>query len=161
MNRALELGSITLALTGAGVGISLGMLFHSEPPFRVHLEDSLPLALLGTFVGALVGCGVSAACARRPRLIQTAALAFTALLGASISAPLGWIAGSIVASERLPHAEEPGDVKHLPPVGMVIGTGVGGVLGFALGYLQKLLESRSASAGRSGACGESDANLHR
>jgi hypothetical protein len=146
MGHATQLAPIIFLLVGAGVGLSVGMLTHNESPFQVHLEDSMPLVFLGAFVGAFVGCGVAATCIRRPRLVRPAGLASITLLGAAVAAPLGWIAGTVVASERLPRADVKEDVQHLPPLGMAVGSGVGCVVGLALGGVQLLLDHRRPSA---------------
>lgn len=142
MSRTVLFGPAILALVGAGFGICLGMLSGNVPPWTVHLDVSVPLLLLGALVGALAGCAVSAACVRRPRHIRNAGLALTALLGASVTAPLGWIAGSIVAAERLPRVDVKEDVWHLPPVGMAGGAIVGCGLGLAIGVAQTRLDRR-------------------
>jgi hypothetical protein len=146
MNRATQLGPIIFLLAGAGVGLCAGMLAHNVPPYQVHLEDSIPLVLLGGFVGALVGCGVRVTCHHRPHLSRGAGLASVALLGAALTAPLGWIAGTIVASDRLPRMEVKEDVQHLPPLGMAVGAGIGCVMGLALGKVQLRLDRRTPSA---------------
>jgi hypothetical protein len=135
MNRAILIGPVVFTLLGAAVGICLAMLYRQEPQERAHvyLDDSMPLVLLGAVAGALVGCGVSAACARWPGLVRIATVAFAALLGAAITAPLGWILGDMGA-ERLPRE------------GMAAGAGIGGVMGLALGVAQMLLDRWRPSA---------------
>lgn len=140
MHRAAQLGPILFALSGAGVGICAGMLAHNEPPYQVHFDDSIPLTLLGAVIGAVAGCVVSAICVLWPQLVRLAGLATVALLGAALAAPLGWIAGTAVASERLPRSEVKEDVQHLPPIGMTVGAAIGCVMGLALGALQLRLD---------------------
>jgi hypothetical protein len=112
----------------------------------VHLDESMPLVILGSFVGGSVGCGVTVACIRRPRLVRSAGLTSVALLGAALAAPLGWIAGSEVASDRLPRADVKEDVQHLPPLGMALGAAIGCIAGLGLGGAQVLLDRRRQSA---------------
>jgi hypothetical protein len=147
MIRAVRLGAIVFLLIGAGVGLCVGMLTHNEPPYRVHLEESMPLVFLGGVLGAFVGCGVTEACIRRPRLIRAAGLISFAMLGTALAAPLGWIAGTVVASERLPRADVKEDVQHLPPLGMAVGAWVGCVAGLGLGRVQVLLDRRRPNQG--------------
>ncbi len=146
MGRATQLGPIIFLLVGAGVGLSVGMLTHNEPPYRVHLDDSVTWMFLGGFAGVLVGCGIPGACARWPRLVRPLGLASTVLLGAAFAAPLGWIVGTGVASERLPRAEVEEDVQHLPPLGLAVGAGVGATMGLALGVMQLLWDQRKLNA---------------
>jgi hypothetical protein len=146
LKRATQLGPILFALAGAGFGLCVGMLTHNEPPYQVRLEVSVPLVFVSGLVGALVGCVVTVASNRRPDLIRRAGLASVALLGAALTAPLGWITGTMVASERLPHADVKEDVQHLPPLGMALGAGVGCVVGLALGGAQVLMERGRPSA---------------
>ncbi|CAN5339403.1 hypothetical protein BH11PLA2_BH11PLA2_37210 [soil metagenome] len=146
MDRATRLVPIILLLAGAGAGLCLGMLTHNDSPYQVHLEDSIPLVLLGGFVGALAGCGVTAACLSRPRLVRPVRLASVALLGAMVAAPHGWIIGTRVASERLPRADVKEDVQHLPPLGLAVGVGIGCLAGLVLGRMQELRERRRPSA---------------
>ena len=84
----------------------------------------------GAGIGALVGLGVSRACARWPRLIPPASLASALVLGAAITAPLGWIAGGIVAEEKR-LAIDRDQLQYLSRVGMALGAGTGGALGLA------------------------------
>src|SRR5262249_28202295 len=127
---------------GAGVGLSVGMLTHNEPPYQIHFDDSVPWMLLGGFSGMLVGCGVTGACARWSRLVRPMGLISTVLLCTALAAPLGWIVGTGVASKRLPHADVEADVQHLPPLGLAIGAGVGATMGLALGVMQLLWDQR-------------------
>src|SRR5581483_890476 len=126
------------------------MLANDEPSYQVHLEESVPLVFLGLVAGVIAGRGVAQACARWPRLVRPLGLASVALLGTAVAAPLGWIGGTLVASERLPRVEERADVEHLPPLGMALGAGLGCGLGRALGGVQVLLDRRRSSAGRDG-----------
>ncbi len=73
-------------------------------------------------------------------------LASVALLGVAIVAPLGWIVGTGVASDRLPRADVKEDVQHLPPLGLTVGAGVGCIMGLVLGGVQMLLDRRKPSA---------------
>jgi hypothetical protein len=122
------------------------MLFHNEPPFQVHFEASVPFALMGVVAGALIGCIVSQECTHPPRLARRAGLISFALLGATMAAPLGWIAGTDAANERLPHVDVKEQVQHLPPVGLALGAAAGGVLGLALGAAQLRWDRRRATS---------------
>ena len=104
MNRAILMGPVIFTLVGAGGGICLAMLYRQEPQERahVHLDDSLPLVLLGAVTGSLAGSGVPAICARWPRFVQVAGVVSVTLLCTAITAPLGWIIGDM-GKERLPH----------------------------------------------------------
>jgi hypothetical protein len=130
MNRAFLIGPVVFTLAGAATGVCLAMLFRQEPEERAHvyIDDSLPFVVSGATAGALAGYGVLAACARWPKLVQIATVASAALLGAVMTAPLGWIVGDLGA-ERL--ARE----------GMAVGAGAGGLLGFALGMIQMRQDS--------------------
>jgi hypothetical protein len=149
MKRAMQLAPIVFALAGAGFGLCVRMLAHNDASYQIHLEESVPLVFGSGFVGALIGCGIKGACNHRPNLVRRAGLASVALLGAALMAPLGWIAGTMVATERLPHAHEKEDVQHLPPLGMAVGAGVGCVLGLAVGGIQVLLDRGKRSAEQS------------
>jgi hypothetical protein len=146
MNRVVQLGPVVFALIGAGAGICASMLLHTEPPFQVHFEASVPPALLGAVAGAAVGCVVSARYSHSPRLTRRAGLLSFALLGAPIVAPLGWIAGTITANERLPSADVKEQVQHLPPVGLALGAAAGCVMGLALGAVQLRWDRRRATS---------------
>jgi hypothetical protein len=146
MDRVTRLGPIVFLLTGAGAGLCVGMLTRNDSEFRVHLEDSMPLVILGGCAGALLGGGVAAACTCRPRLVRPAGLASIVLLCAAVAAPLGWIVGTEVASARLPRADSKEDVQHLPPLGMAVGAGIGCVLGLASGVAQVRKDRRRPSA---------------
>lgn len=146
MNRVVQLGPVVFALIGAGAGICAGMLLHTEPPFRVHFEESVPFALLGVAVGVVVGSVVSAKYAHSLRLARRAGLLSFALLGATMTAPLGWIAGTIMANERLPQVDVEEQVQHLPPAGLALGAAAGGLLGLALGAVQLRWDRRRAAA---------------
>jgi hypothetical protein len=122
------------------------MLFHNKRSFQIDFEDSLPFALIGVVAGAVIGCFVSAKYAHSPRLARRAGLLSFALLGATITAPLGWIAGTIMANERLPHVDVEEQVRHLPPVGLALGAAAGGLLGLALGAVQLRWDRRRATA---------------
>jgi hypothetical protein len=129
MNRAILIGPVVFTLAGAATGVCLAMLYRQDYQERatVHLDDSRPFVVLGAAAGALVGYGVSAACARWPKLVRITTVTSAALLGAAITAPLGWIVGDL-RTER--SARE----------GMAVGAAAGGVLGFALGLAQVLLD---------------------
>jgi len=141
MNRAIQLGPIIFALIGASAGLCAGML-GSTAPYRVHFENSLPLLFLGGFVGTLLGCGVTATCTNNNRLIRPVGLPSIVILCAALAASMGWIAGTDVASRRLPYAEVVSDVEHLPPIGMALGAGIGCLAGLAMGGMQRLLDRR-------------------
>ena len=149
MNRATRLGPLIFALAGAGLGICVEMLLHNKYPYQIHFEDSLPSAILGAFVGAMVGCSVSSACIAQSKLIGPAGLVSAALLGATILGPLGWFAGCDAACNRRLHDvdfEVEEQVQHLPPVGMAVGAGLGCLLGLVLGCVQMHREGRKPIA---------------
>jgi hypothetical protein len=132
MKGVVRLLPLILALVGAGAGVCGAMLYWQDPGerARVHLDASLPLALVGLLGGAAVGGAAAAICARRPRLIPAAGVGAAALLGAAFAAPLGWIVGDMGA-ERL--ARE----------GMAVGAGVGAALGLVVGLIQGRLDLRT------------------
>jgi hypothetical protein len=148
MGRATQLGPIIFLLIGAGVGLSVGMLTHNKSPYQVHFDESLPLMFLGSFAGVLVGCGVTGACVCWPWLVRPLGLVSTALLCAAFAAPLGWIVGTGVASDRLPHAEVEEEVGYLPPLGLAVGASVGATMGLALGVMQLSWDQRKRNAAR-------------
>jgi hypothetical protein len=135
MSRTTLIGPVVFTLIGAGTGVCLAMLFHQDPSERAHvyIGDSLPFAIGGIVLGTLVGCGVSAACTRWPRLLWPLGVVSVTLLGAAMTAPIGWILGDSGA-ERFPRE------------GMTIGAAVGAALGLVLGAVQMLLDWRGGNA---------------
>lgn len=127
MRRAILVGWVVFPLVGAGAGICLAMLFFQEPAERatVSIEHIAPLTFGGALAGAFVGCVVSAACLRWPKLVPFATVASVTLLGVAVMAPFGWIVGDT-------------GIERLAQEGMVAGAVLGGVLGFVLGLTQAL-----------------------
>ena len=146
MNSAMRFGPFIFLLVGAGAGLCVGMRTHNDPPYQIHLDDSTPLVFSCSFMGALAGCGVRRFCSLYPRFVRPLGLASFALLGAVIVAPLGWIVGTGLANNRLPSVDVKEDVRHLPPLGLTTGAGVGCILGLTLGGVQVLLDRRRSSA---------------
>src|SRR5258708_6004102 len=103
MSHITRIGPLVFALVGAGVGICLAMLFRNAPDERSHvyIDDSMPFFIGGCIGGVLVGCVVSAACARWAALNPALGMVSTVLLGAAMTAPLGWIVGD-EATGRFP-----------------------------------------------------------
>jgi drug/metabolite transporter (DMT)-like permease len=120
MPKAVLLGPVIFGLTGALVGVSAGMLFFPDPEERAHvpIDDSLPLAGGGAFLGGLVGWGVKWAYETRPRVRAAIEVTAVTVLCGSIAAPAGWIVGESLA-DRIPGA----------------GMGWGALFGLAAGLL--------------------------
>ena len=136
MKGIVTLLPLILALVGASGGVCGAMLYRQDPGewARVHLGDSLPLALAGLVGGAAAGGVVGRACARWPRVVPAVGVGAAALLGAALAAPLGWIAGDL-GTERLARQ------------GMAAGAGVGAVVGLVFGLGQLRLDRRPSPTG--------------
>jgi hypothetical protein len=146
MNRAIRLAPLVGGLTGAGFGICLGMWFCDKPPYRVPLGQGMAAVWFGGVAGAMVGCAITATCARRPQLVRPLGLASVALLGAAAAAPLGWLAGTIEANQRLTSVDGTEWLQQLPRLWMLLGAGAGCVLGLSLGGVQLFLDRRRPTA---------------
>jgi hypothetical protein len=127
MSRTIAILPVVYALVGAGCGVCFAMLLWQEPVERAHvfLDDSVHLALPGLVAGALAGVAASAACSRWPGAAPGVSMASTALLGASIAAPLGWIVGDLLDGR---FARE--------------GMAVGALVGFCLGLVFAAAQAR-------------------
>src|SRR3954469_16068247 len=84
---------LTCALLGALVAICWGMV-HLQSDYdrtRVHLERSLPLAVLGVVCGALVGRVLQRAATARPAIGVLLEATLVPALVAGIAGPVGWL----------------------------------------------------------------------
>ena len=131
MFRAILIGPVACTLIGGLAGICLGMLFRQEPNERahVHLEDSVPFLLGGAVAGCLAGVYVFTACTRWPRAQPLMNILVMTVLGAAISAPIGWMIGD-QGMERLARK------------GMAVGAAIGMGGGLSFGILQSLTDRR-------------------
>src|SRR5262245_19649467 len=59
---------------------------------RVHLEQSVPLAVAGLVCGAAIGWALQAVVAEWPALTRLVSAFLIPVLGGSIAAPFGWFA---------------------------------------------------------------------
>src|SRR6266404_2643567 len=73
---------------------------HRPPgtdPDRVNLDESIPLAMLGTLGGVLIGAALYQITRHSLRLIWLFEIALCSLLAGSIAAPFGWMARHVAA----------------------------------------------------------------
>jgi hypothetical protein len=90
--RELDL-PLVCALVGALWGICWGMV-HRQSDLdrtRVHLEQSVPVAVAGLVAGAVVGAGLRRASGRCPPLTRVWEAVLIPVLAGSIAGPLGWL----------------------------------------------------------------------
>jgi hypothetical protein len=149
--RALLVGPVAFAITGAALGLCWAMLYRYEPSehARVYIENSIPPAFCGALVGLLVGWGVAGLCIWRPGLRSALTVLAAMLLCGSAAAPLGWIAGDSRAIRDVPEygpASEP--LEALPRAGMTLAAACGSVIGFGIGLVEWLVDRRIAAGSR-------------
>jgi hypothetical protein len=106
MPRATIYGPVVFSLIGGLGGISVAMLFLSDPEGRAHvyLDNSLPPFFCGLIVGCMIGVMMMKAYEVRPRIRRTIEVAVFAMLSAAVAAPFGWIAGEL----QFPRSSEKG-----------------------------------------------------
>ena len=90
--RELDL-PLTCALVGALWGICWGMVYRQSDldRTRVHLEQSVPVAVAGLVAGAAVGAGLRRVSAWWPPLPRVWEAVLVPVLAGSIAGPLGWL----------------------------------------------------------------------
>jgi hypothetical protein len=127
--RAFLIGPVACTLIGAALGICAGMLYHQYPLERAHvdLDDSMPLFIRGAILGCIAGAVVFAICERWTGLLPAASVLALILLGATATAPFGWIIGDMREDQQ-------------PRKGMIYGAAIGAVIGLTLGLIQQLFD---------------------
>jgi hypothetical protein len=115
--------AVAFTLVGTAVGICWAMLYRVSGIMHVHLEDSLPPALAGAYVGLMVGWAVAETCRKWSWLRPVVEVLTATLLCGSMAAPLGWMAGDN------PHQRDPRG-------GMFWGAVCGAVVGLGAGLVQ-------------------------
>jgi len=85
---------LTCALVGVLWAICWGMI-HKQSELdrtRVHLDQSIPLAVAGFLGGALIGAALQRVSALCPPLTRVLEVILVPVLAGSIAGPLGWLA---------------------------------------------------------------------
>jgi prepilin signal peptidase PulO-like enzyme (type II secretory pathway) len=122
-------GPVVFGLIGCACGVSTAMLFRYDVQRdRVDIHESVPLAVAGLVVGAIVGRFVKWFHRRFAHLRGSVEVFATALLLASVGTVLGWLSGD----------KREGN----PPTAMIWGLFGGLVLGTGFGVLSLILDYR-------------------
>jgi hypothetical protein len=108
MEKDSIVGPVAYSLIGAGVGISIGMLFFSQGSSergRIGFESSVPLAMGGACIGGAIGLSIAAAYRRFEHGRPIIQVLTTTLLWVAIGAPMGWLAGDIRSTNIVNHSQ--------------------------------------------------------
>jgi hypothetical protein len=126
------------AVCGALIGISIGMIWLADREGRVTIEKGVLVLGCGASLGALAGVGAKKV---YPRLKWGKAAGFvlvTMVLGGSIGAPIGWLAGNMGARKVY-------EIEELSTSRMMWGIAIGSGVGFLLGLSEVLFRRRGAT----------------
>jgi hypothetical protein len=119
MPKHVIYGPVIFAVAGAACGVSGAILLYYNPlSAQVHLEDSVPLAILGGGCGLIVGFFAEIAHSTSLRLRPWVEAVATAVLSVSIFAMLGCLG-----------IRQPGT----PPPSMIWGAVIGSAIGLWAG----------------------------
>jgi nitrate/nitrite transporter NarK len=122
-------GPVVFGVIGCASGVAAAMLFRYDAQSdRVHIGDSMPLAVAGTIGGVLLGRIVKLFHQHLSRLRGCIEILATTLLVASVGTVLGWLSGD----------KREGN----PPVEMIWGLFSGIGLGVGFGVLILILDRR-------------------
>jgi predicted membrane-bound spermidine synthase len=92
--KRLYYGPVVFGVIGCASGVAAAMLFRYDAQFdRVHIGDSVPLAVVGIIAGVLVGRIFKLLHQRYQRLRGCIEVLATSLLLASVGTVLGWLCG--------------------------------------------------------------------
>jgi hypothetical protein len=126
------------AVIGGLAGISVGMIWLSDDTGRVVIEKGVPALLCGIVVGTAVGFGAREVYSRLRQGKAFVYVLVVTLLGASIGAPVGWLAGSTRARNVYEH-------QQMSMSGMMWGIVIGSGVGFLVGLPEVLFRRSEAT----------------
>lgn len=136
------------AICGGLIGIAVGMIWLADREGRVTIDKGAMLLTGGICLGSLAGAGARNVYSRLNRGKAAAFVLMMMLLGGSIGAPIGWLAGAGGAGGASNY-ELKSDYEHalkeLSRQRMLWGILFGSGIGLFLGFTELLFRRRGAT----------------
>lgn len=140
-NREAVITPQVFAIIGGLIGISVGMIWFADRESelgRVDINTGAVVLIVGASFGSLLGVGAKRVYSGIGHTRTAFFLLTLALLGGSIGAPIGWIAGSLNPQSR----EE---FEQLSTSRMLWGTAIGAGIGLVFGLSDMVFQRRGAT----------------